>query len=250
LPNDKREKFNGLLPKEATEDDTLFDRLFTEAAAQHLAEQEYPSREALTNEVFFSSGYEARLKAQLKRWEREAKRKQKRRRAASILLKTASIVIAFMVVFGLFVVTSTAAKNRVFNFFNSLTENSVDISFSDEDVGDEAIVLAIPEGIYYPTYLPKGFDITSVNPIGSAVELVFTNGSEMLFVRTYTEASSITVNNENTEISTFNCQGVIATMLEAEDDVVIYFKKGNTLVLLSGDISPEKLKKIAKSLIK
>lgn len=251
MPNDEKSRFDGFLPKEPTEEDSLFDRLFNEAAARHLAEdQTYPSKEELEKEITFSPEFEARMTAQFRRWRKEARHKKRSGRAAVYLVKAATVMIAFSLIFGVFVVTSTAARNRVFNFFNRLTDVSVDIDFYDEPGAGGDEVFVIPKNAYRPDFLPEGFSLDAVSAMDSVTELWYTYGDQSIQIATYTGAHSITLNRENTTSSTFRCLGVTATQLAAEKDVIIYFKKDNAFVMLNANIPADDLRKVAKSLKK
>ena len=251
MPNDDKTRFEGLIPAEPSKDDTLFDTLFFEAAARHLSEQNiYPSNEDLKKEITFSPEFEARMEAKMKQWEKEARRSRHRGRTAAYLFRAASIIIAVFIVFGLFVVTSSAARNRVFNFFKRFTEVSTDISFSETPAHGEDLVLVVPEGVYRPEYLPNGFVLESISQLNNITELLYLHEDQAIQVFTCTTASSTTLNLENAEITEFQCLGASATQIETPHDVTIYFEKDNVFIKLYANIPAAELVKVAKSLVK
>ncbi len=251
MPSDDKERFEGLVPQAPCEDDTLFDRLFAEAAARHLAEQDiYPTREELKKEISFTDAFEEQTQAMFQRWGKEHRRHDRRGHLSVHLFRAASVIIAVFLVFGLFAVTSTAARNRIFNFFNQFTNNSVDISFSDDIPRPSDMVMQIPENTFKPQYLPKAFVLDAVVPRGNATELLYTRGEQMIQVVTYTENSNATLNREDAKVSDFPCLGVTATQLVTDTEVVIYFTIDNAMVTLYADIPASELRKVAKSLKK
>ncbi len=251
MQNDDKNRFEGLVPRAPEDDDTLFDRLFTEAAERHLAEQDiYPKREELEKEISFTPEFDDRMTAILKRFEKEQRKRRHRSRISVHLFRAASVIITAFIVFGLFMVTSTAAQNRVLNFFHVFNEGSVDISFSNESGATDDLVLYIPEGAYQAAYLPKGFVLDTVVPRSNATELIYVSDDQAIQIVTYTEANGTTLNRESAKISEFTCLGVSATQLATDREVIIYFEKDGALVTLYANIPASELRKVAENLTK
>lgn len=249
MPNEN-DKFEHLTPKTKELDDAVFDLLFKQAAREHLEEQKtpYSTRAHLKNEVTFTPDFEAQTAERIKRWH---PKKNKMSQFTNRLLKIAAVFLAVVLVSGMFIISSTAARVKVLNFFKSVTEVSTDIGIMDSSRIDDGNVIQIPQKAYHPDYLPKGFVPENVFETPAVTMLTYTDDkNRVLQISTYYSPATLTLNSENTVKATYYMGETLVTQLTTDNDTTLFFEIDEEIILLYGDIEIRELKKIAENLIK
>ena len=111
-------------------------------------------------------------------------------------------------------------------------------------------------GIYYPTYIPKGFKETATEKFGNTVMLVYANeaGEEILFDQNPGGTGKTSVDNENTIYREIEISGNEAYLFEGmreEDASVLIWESGGVVFkLISSSVDSADLIRMGESILK
>ena len=132
---------------------------------------------------------------------------------------------------------------RVMKLLISIQEDHTEISLR-EDVALSYDVPAKWEGNYYPSYIPDGYKISSLQTVFWSVEYV-NNEDRYITFEEYTEEWEISADSENAQITYTQINGNIAMIIEKERYQVIWSNGEHYFVVAADDI--EVAKKVANS---
>ena len=175
---------------------------------------------------------------QQRRKRRRLRARRRQGRSHRILRKVASVVV-FLTVGTLTLLYNTVEgfAASVDNFFTIVSPEAQELRITEKVGGDIEMEVSDFEGMYLPSWLPDGYEITEVNINNSYKSIYYKDQSETLI--TYyivSDASSISVDNEEVISSTCYIHGIPGRVTEKdgktrivwEDSVYIYVLIGNT----------------------
>ncbi len=110
-------------------------------------------------------------------------------------------------------------------------------------------VIEIPEGwtgIYYPTYMPEGFELEKVSELFWEATYRNEEGAAIYFSE-YDKGAGVNINSENAKLSYIYIYGEQALVVERPGYVIVTWQLGNRFIVLDADVSREEAVKIAES---
>ncbi len=174
-----------------------------------------------------------------KRRRLRARRRQGRSHSSHRILRKVASVVVFLTVGTLTLLYNTVEgfAASVDNFFTIVSPEAQELRITEKVGGDIEMEVSDFEGMYLPSWLPDGYEITEVNINNSYKSIYYKDQSETLI--TYyivSDASSISVDNEEVISSTCYIHGIPGRVTEKdgktrivwEDSVYIYVLIGNT----------------------
>lgn len=202
--------------------------------------QEYEQDEPLEKRLAQSEG------PMLRRIDRDIRKMRARRCLRNTLPKVGKIAASLMLFFYLSLSVALAAspemRVNLMNFFMNIEERYT--SFGFEETGEFVEVPAEWDGYYYPTYIPEGFEVYSVDSLG--VSLKRSDGA-MLYFNEMGPGGSGNLDTENAKNEFISINGHTALISEKGKWTAILWSVDNRSLLIDYTGSREEAIKIAES---
>lgn len=214
-------------------------KLFVDEMKQINEEQEsQPSQEQIKK---FARYLDAHLKRR--------RRAGGNRRFSRILNKAAAVILAVIIVFSAAMVTVDAFRVSVLNFLISIESKYTSIQLNDNNNGMNEQPAVDWTNAYVPTYVPDGYEITSVSNTNSARNITFVNSrDDSLFIiySEYDSTSSIAIDTEDAStIEKIKINGQDGIITEKNSIISIAWKTDDRIFTVQGNISKDEALKIA-----
>lgn len=184
--------------------------------------------------------------AQLRRIDRALRRIERRKMMRKTLPKVGRVAAALLLCFYLSLSVAMAASPDVrvelMNFFMNIEPRYT--SFGFEDTGTFVDVPAEWTGYYYPTYIPEGFEVYSVDSLGVSLER--SDGVRLYFDEMGTGGSG-NLDTENAELNYIHINGHSALLVEKEPWTTVLWNVDNRVLSIGYTGGREEAIKIAES---
>lgn len=202
--------------------------------------QEYEQDEPLEKRLAQSEG------PMLRRIDRDIRKMRARRCLRNTLPKVGKIAASLMLFFYLSLSVALAAspemRVNLMNFFMNIEERYT--SFGFEETGEFVEVPAEWDGYYYPTYIPEGFEVYSVDSLG--VSLKRSDGA-MLYFDEMGPGGSGNLDTENAVLNYIHINGHTALLVEKKPWTTILWNVDNRALSIGYTGDREEAIKIAES---
>ena len=153
--------------------------------------------------------------------EQQSKRERRRRYAANVrrilprLVEAAACLILVAAIATPVALASSATfRSRIMQLLMEMDSEKGEAYFSF--VEDEAKAFWIPEGwqgAYYPSYIPKGYEIYDFNPFFTMIEYRNAEGNQLYFDE-YDQNTDLLAGTENSTVSAITINGHSGYMIE------------------------------------
>ncbi len=191
------------------------------------AEQKERFQQKLSREVHIQ---QKRKRRQLRSIHRKKRRRKIVRTAASI----AAVLVAstFMILYN----TVEGFAASVDNFLSVVTPEAQELRITEKTGGDIEIDASEFEGMYLPSWLPDGYEISEVE-IEDSWRTIFYRDQDGNLITFYIFAntSSISVDNENVNYSACYIHGIPARIIEKEGKLRIIWEDSVYAYMIIGD---------------
>lgn len=220
--------------------DTLIKLSITEAFEKEMSF--LPSIEDLNQEYKLSPEFDKKINSIISKGYRKSKIKAFSKKFG----KVAAFICILLTMSSAVLLSVKATRNAIFNAVIQLHGKYTEVKFGES---------ATYDGIYRPSYLPKGFREGTSKKFGSTTIVTFSNkdGEEILFSQwTYNTGTSF-VDSENTNYTEIEISGEKAYLfkaLAAEDSNTLIWQSKGMVFELTSKISSDELKLIGESLEK
>ena len=197
--------------------DPVFEALFRQAVIDNYTDEinSIPPKEVLAEYIFFSPGFELRMKKLFAHYHRKAVKQ-----AFIKYTKTAALILAisFSFLFAL-LLTNPDVRATVGNVIVEWFEQFTSITFTSPETGGEIINGEVIE--LRPYYLPEGYIMYSVERLWNVTSIVFSNDErdKIHFIyRPGYNASNFSIDNEHHIIEQRILGGYEAFISKATDE--------------------------------
>lgn len=201
----------------------------------------YPSDQELEY-ITFSPEFEKKMDKLIRR----------RRKPYYIFINTAlkrAVVIALIAIVSLSAMMSVEAiRTPVIKFIIEVYEKFTDVCFSVEDDTSYVELTSIEE-VYFPSYIPSGFDIEAETSDTFYVYYEYVDKNDHYFIFTqqlYNESTILSLNTEGVETEDIETRGQQGIYYENLGVKSVVWTEGGYLFIIRSDLSKEELFKIAE----
>jgi hypothetical protein len=106
------------------------------------------------------------------------------------------------------------------------------------------------EDVYYPDYLPEGYQFAEAAVAGNARTISFQNGGDILiFSQEPSEGAEVLIDKEGTENGETEVQGTTAFWSSKGGETTLMWNEYGLLFMLYGPMDLNELKKVAEHLL-
>lgn len=227
---------NGLTPDLYRELEALKIRI----ALAELHEEEW--RDADPAEQMSEAGQHSALKAM----DKGLRRRRSARFLRTTLPKAGKIAAAVLLVFFIGLTTAIASVRSVrvsiLNLIMGIEESHMELGLENDALG----IPAEWNGLYYPTYVPKGFELDYIDSDFPEVQYKDADG-EILFFKECPSNEYINFDTEDSQVATINIHDAEALITEKDGSITIVWTLDDRYLLLRCTAPREQAIKIAES---
>ena len=234
---DEHLEFMIRLACEAQEDADI-DELIAESQLEHTPEEKEITRNAYLL-------FQRKLAEQ----EQKERKDSRRRRVQRILPRTisvaASLVILLAIATPFAVANISSIRVKVLQMLIRIEEDHAKLSL----VENEDASFDVPsgwQGDYYPTYIPDGYEVSSVISYFATVEFSNAEGNVLTF-NECSESDQFNIDSENALMSYELINGQQVFVIDRTTSATVAWSNGSKLFIVTGRVSTEELLKIAES---
>lgn len=184
----------------------------------------------------------------------EERRKRKDNRNLHLLrfMKRAAIFILLLIGVNYFLMANVEAyRIKVLNTMLHIQEKFTQIDYLDEDTISSCDLPKEWSGLYYPAYIPDGYQLTESNFLELFAYLHYTNskGDLILFEQSQWDAS-YQIDSEEGEVSSIQVNDIEAILVKKVSSYSISWKQDEKVFYLNaGNMKLDQLVHIAESVI-
>ena len=198
-----------------------------------------PSRKEIDR---FARLVDLRLKA--------TEKNQRNHRASKIFTRAAAAMLALVVMFSAMMLTVRAFRIQVLNFLISIEPEFTSFQLKDNsDNQNNGQLIVNWTNAYVPTYIPKGYEVSSISYSDSAKKIIFTkqeDDSSIVYTE-YDTKNSIAVDTENASlVETVKINGQEGTLSVKDSITSVVWIKDNHLFTIQGQVSTDEAIKMAE----
>lgn len=181
--------------------------------------------------------------------DKHLKNRRKNMRKGNLLRKALLIVAAAVAVFSVAMLTVDAFRAEVLNLFMKHEEKYTYVQITDSAAEPSVSVLPVDwKNAYMPTYIPDGYEVTSVNNINNFKSIRFDKDSSALYYSELNSANGAALDTETAPLAKpVSINGHDGSLVQKGNYNSITWEMDNRLFLIYGNISQEELIKIAES---
>lgn len=181
--------------------------------------------------------------------DRHLKNQRKIMRKGKLLRKVVLIVAAVIAVFAVAMLTVSAFRAQVLNLFMKPEQKYTYVQITDSAA--EPSVSSLPvdwKNAYMPTYIPDGYEVTSVTNVNSYKSIRFDKDSSSLYYSELNSANGAALDTETAPLAkSVSINSHEGSLVKKDGMLSITWEMDNRLFLIYGDINQEELVKIAES---
>ncbi len=180
--------------------------------------------------------------------EEEAKREHSaslRRNAKRVFRMAACVLLILAIAAPVAIASVETLRVSVMKLLIDIQEDHTELRLVES--GEPGI--EIPEGwtgLYYPAYMPEGFELEEISKLYCSVKYCDELGNVFYFSE-YDKATSVNINSENAHISYSEIHGEEVLIVEKEGHIILTWQCGSRFLVIETDISKEEVLKIAGS---
>lgn len=167
-----------------------------------------------------------------------------------ILNRVAIVILAVIIVFSVAMLTVQAFRIEVFNFLIDVKSKYTSFRLNDVNNGSTDSLVVNWTNAYVPTYIPDGYEVSSIFSSESIRRLIFSNKHDKSLFVVYTECSpstSIAVDTEGASfVETVNINNNIGKLIVKNSNITVVWEMDGRLFLVETQISTEEAIKIAE----
>lgn len=181
--------------------------------------------------------------------DKHLKNRRKNMRKGNLLRKALLIVAAAVAVFAVAMLTVSAFRAQVLNLFMTPEKDYTYVQITDS--APEPSISSLPvdwKNAYMPTYIPDGYEVTSVTNINNFKSIRFDKDSSALYYSEFNSTNGMALDTETAPLAKpVSINGYDGTLIQKESKLNITWVMANRLFTIAGNISQEELIKIAES---
>lgn len=179
-----------------------------------------------------------------------AGKKQRNHRASKIFTRAAAALLALVVMFSAMMLTVQAFRIQVLNFLISIEPKFTSFQLKDNsDNQNNGQLIVNWTNAYVPTYIPKGYTVSSISYSDSAKKIIFTKQEDDSTI-VYTEYNSINIIAVDTEnaslVEKVKINGQEGTLSVKDSMTSVVWIKDNHLFTIQGQVSTNEAIKMAE----
>lgn len=209
------------------------------------------------SEFHMPDGLDERCMDTIQSFFKAKKRKERRHKAATILKRTAIVLLICAALFTGLWCTASAFREAVYKVFLTMTEEKTEIQIRDDsqekpsEYGENSVEIEVPKDMIVPTYVPEGYTLTYFSRDEMQRNATYENntGDEILYTE-LSEGFSCGIDTEDAEVETVSINGYEGILVSKKGLVSINWADTDRAVLIriaSKAISKEEILKMAKS---
>lgn len=229
------------------------DAVLSVIGKQILARRSEEIRQSSECPMEFSISYETHEKiASMIKVERRLQIVAQRKERAKKLGKACAIVLLFLGISGTVLINSSEAFRYQFdNFWVEIKTEYLGLKPHGNESGPDSNNMKTLSGLWYPKYLPDGFQYSSMNDMGAVKEVTFSDGNGNIIELSETEASgtSLFLDNEADESGQMKINRSYDGYWAKNDGIIkLVWLQSDHVFQLSANFDLSEIVKIAESM--
>lgn len=181
--------------------------------------------------------------------DKHLKNRRKNMRKGNLLHKALLIVAAAVAVFAVAMLTVSAFRAQVLNLFMTPEKDYTYVQITDS--APEPSVSSLPadwKNAYMPTYIPDGYEVTSVINQNVMKSISFAKNTSNIYYYEYNSLNGVALDTETAPlVKPVSVNGHDGSLVQKDGKLSITWEMDSHLFLIYGNISREELIKIAES---
>lgn len=201
-----------------------------------------------------SPAFDRNMRELIARMETRDKKRLRQKRMRDWGKIAAVLVLGLVITCGALTATVEAFRFRVFDFLNIEHDKYTELVPVESDPGAETGQAGFPAdwtGVYYPKYLPEGYELAEASPLGGGKQLIFTKGADHYLDLTIlpVEDTRTGVDNEDVQTSQIDIGGAVGYVWEKDGGcLIIWLSHELQFALFSGSLPLEEMAKVAQGI--
>jgi len=239
---------NGRNKSSMTTDGRFFTEIGKAAEDEMLKECELWEREA--GDIRIPERAEAQILALARKYEKRQLNKKRDRYLRRFTKVAAAIAVLITLSFTVLFVTVDALRDKAFHFIIQNSDAYIRIIPVETSGPDADAKKNLPSGwtdVYYPDYLPKGYEFAEAEAAGEARTIAFRNtaGDVLLLTQEPSDGAEILMDNEGVESGEISVQGEPAFWTSKDGETTLMWNQYGCLFMLYGPVELEEMIRIA-----
>lgn len=179
-----------------------------------------------------------------------AEKNRRNHRTSRIFTRAAAAMLALVVMFSAMMLTVRAFRIQVLNFLISIEPKFTSFQLKDSnDNQNNGQLIVNWTNAYVPTYIPEGYEASSISYSDSAKKIIFTkreDDSSIIYTE-YNSKNSIAVDTENASlVETVKINGQDGTLSVKDSTTSVVWAMDNHLFTIQGQLSTDEAIKMAE----
>jgi hypothetical protein len=232
-------------------DHSFFTALGRAAQEDMLRECDLWERES--GDVTIPDKVESQILELARKHEKKQLNKKRNRYIRRYTKTAAAIVLLVTVSFTALIINADAWRGKVFSFIFQDSDaymKIIPVETGDPDENAQSNLPADWEDVYYPDYLPEGYQFAEAAAAGSARTISFQNDGDILILsQEPSEGAEVLIDKEGTENGETEVQGSTAFWSSKGGETTLMWNEYGLLFMLYGPMDLNELKKVAEHLL-
>lgn len=197
---------------------------------------------------------ESQILALARKLEKKQLHKKRDRLIKRYAETAAAIVLLVSVSFAAFFADADAQQGKFFDFIfqdGDAYRKVFSVQTSEPGAEAETNLPSDWKDVYYPDYLPQGYEYTESNAAGAAKTVIFQNGQRdtLLLTQEPSDGTEILVDKEGAESGETSIQGNPAFWTAKEGELTLMWNQYGILFMLYGPVGLDEMTKVAEHLL-